>query len=123
MQWNPWKNPPRLKCQRKKRASNLSNRSRRWWKNHCLNPNRCPTRNQRLNPNGGVTLDTWSHGPISFDIIGIHEPGGIDFPLVFNGLKRVGYDGVITVHQSAPEDGTSPTVAAAQTAEFLRRLC
>ena len=79
--------------------------------------------NQRLNPNGGVTLDTWSHGPISFDIIGIHEPGGIDFPLVFDGLKRAGYDGVITVHQSAPEDGTSPTVAAAQTAEFLRRLC
>ena len=69
--------------------------------------------NQRLNPEGGVTLDTWSHGPISFDIIGIPEPGGIDFPLVFNGLKRAGYDGIVTVHQSAPEDGTSPTTAAA----------
>jgi len=79
--------------------------------------------NQRLNPDGGVTLDTWSHGPVSFDIIGIPKPGGIDFPRVFDGLKQAGYDGIVTVHQSAPEDGTSPVIAAAQTAEFLRRLC
>jgi sugar phosphate isomerase/epimerase len=79
--------------------------------------------NQRLNPTGGVTLDTWSHGPVSFDIIGISEPGGIDFPLVFQGLKQAGYDGIVTVHQSAPEDGTSPVIAAMQTAKFLRSLC
>ena len=77
---------------------------------------------QRLNPDGGVTLDTWSHGPVSFDIIGIPEPGGINFPVVFEGLKRAGYDGIVTVHQSAPEDGTSPVIAAAQTASFLRSL-
>ena len=79
--------------------------------------------NQRLNPAGDVTLDTWSHGPVSFDIIGIPEPGGIDFPLVFKGLRQAGYDGLVTVHQSAPVDGTSPVTAAAQTAEFLRSLC
>lgn len=78
--------------------------------------------NQRLNPNGAVTLNTWSHGPISFDIIHIPEGGGIDFSSVFAGLRQVGYDGVITVHQSAPVDGTSPTVAATKTAEFLRGL-
>ncbi len=78
--------------------------------------------NQRLNPNGAVTLDTWSHGPICFDIMNIPAAGGIDFSKVFDGLKQVGYEGIITVHQSAPEDGTSPIVAAAQTATFLRRL-
>ncbi|MFT5030394.1 MAG: sugar phosphate isomerase/epimerase [Candidatus Binatia bacterium] len=78
--------------------------------------------NQRLNPSGAVTLDTWKHGPISFDIIGIPESGGINFKAVFDGLKQAGYDGIITVHQSAPEDGASPLVAARETAEFLREL-
>lgn len=78
--------------------------------------------NQRLNPSGAVTLDTWKHGPISFDIIGIPESGGIDFKTVFDGLKQAGYDGVITVHQSAPEDGKSPVEAARETAVFLRKL-
>ncbi len=76
--------------------------------------------NQRLNPNGAVTLDTWTHGPISFDIINIPDAGGIDFSIVFDGFKQAGYDGIITVHQSAPEDGSSPTLAATKTATFLR---
>jgi sugar phosphate isomerase/epimerase len=78
--------------------------------------------NQRLSADGAVTLDTWTHGPISFDIIGIPDIGGIDFDVVFDGLKQAGYDGIITVHQSAPEDGTGPTFAAARTATFLRTL-
>jgi len=78
--------------------------------------------NQRLNPDGALTLETWTHGPISFDIIGIPEPGGIQFPSVFQGLKQAGYDGIMTVHQSAPEDGSSPVDAARQTADYLRAL-
>lgn len=78
--------------------------------------------NQLLNPDGAVTLDTWTHGPISFDIIGIPEAGGIDFKAVFEGLKQAGYDGVVTVHQSAPENGASPLVAARETAAFLQEL-
>lgn len=79
--------------------------------------------NQQLNPDGAVTLDTWCSGPVSFDITQIHEPGGIDFPAVFQGLKQVGYDGLITVHQSGPEDGeTSAVDAAKQTATYLRQL-
>jgi sugar phosphate isomerase/epimerase len=78
--------------------------------------------NQRLNPSGAVTLDTWKHGPISFDIIGIPESGGIVFKTVFDGLKQAGYDGIVTVHQSAPENGESPIDAARETAEFLREL-
>lgn len=78
--------------------------------------------NQRLNPAGAVTLDTWTHGPISFDVIGIPETGGIDFPAVFDALQIAGYDGVVTVHQSAPEDGGDPVAAAAETAAFLQTL-
>ncbi|MGY8674573.1 MAG: sugar phosphate isomerase/epimerase family protein [Verrucomicrobiia bacterium] len=78
--------------------------------------------NQRLNPDGKVTLDTWTHGPSSFDIIEIPEPGGIDFAAVFSGLRQVGYDGIITVHQSAPEQGGTPLKSATQTANYLRTL-
>ena len=78
--------------------------------------------NQRLDPRGKVTLETWIAGPVSFNIIGIHESGGIHFPSIFQGLQEIGYDGVVTVHQSAPEDGSSPIDAARLTAGFLREL-
>jgi len=79
--------------------------------------------NQQLNSEGAVTLNTWCAGPVSFDITQIHEPGGIDFESVFDGLKKIGYDGTITVHQSGPEDGkTSPVAAATQTAAYLREV-
>ena len=79
--------------------------------------------NQIVRPSGAVTLDTWCHGPVTFDVTQIHEPDGIDFDSVVTGLKSVGYDGTITVHQSGPEDGTtSATDAATQTAMYLRQL-
>ncbi|MCG8600348.1 MAG: sugar phosphate isomerase/epimerase [Verrucomicrobiales bacterium] len=79
--------------------------------------------NQRLDAEGAVTLETRCAGPVSFDIIEIPEAGGIDFASVFDGLKQVGYEGPITVHQSAPEDGaTSPLESAVKTADFLRRF-
>ena len=78
--------------------------------------------NQQLKPDGAVTLDTWCRGPVSFDVTQIHESGGVDFPSVFAGLRAIGYDGTVTVHQSGPEDGeTSAVAAATETAEFLRR--
>lgn len=78
--------------------------------------------NQRIAANGNVTLETWTHGPISFDIMDIPDEGGIDFVRVFDGLKQAGYDGVVTVHQSAPEEGAGPIESAAHTAEYLRTL-
>jgi len=78
--------------------------------------------NQKIHRGGSVTIDTWSHGPISFDVIPIPEAGGIDFDRVFQGLHEIGYDGPVTAHQSAPEDGkTTPLTAAKDTAEFLRK--
>ena len=77
--------------------------------------------NQLIRPNGQLTLDTWCRGPVSFDLIQIHDSGGIDFPRVFEGLQRVSYTGTVTVHQSACE-GQSPRQSAHATAQFLRRL-
>ena len=76
--------------------------------------------NQVLRPGGHVTLNTWCRGPVDFDLIRIHEPDGVDFATVLAGLKEIGYDGTVTVHQSAP-DGESPSDSAHATAEFLRR--
>jgi sugar phosphate isomerase/epimerase len=79
--------------------------------------------NQKLNPDGAVTLNTWCRGPVSFDIPQIHETGGIDFASVFNGLREIGYDGTITVHQSGPEDpSVSARAEATKTATYLRSL-
>ena len=75
--------------------------------------------NQVLRPGGHVTLNTWCRGPVDFDLIQIHQPGGIDFATVLAGLKEIGYDGTVTVHQSAP-DGESFSDSAHSTAEFLR---
>ena len=77
--------------------------------------------NQILKPDGDVTLNTWCRGPVSFDLIPIHEPGGIDFPQVFQGLRSIGYDGPVTAHQSGiPSEPPEQTAAA--TAQFLKGL-
>ena len=79
--------------------------------------------NQRPDPNGAIILNTWSHGPITFDVLPLHEPGGIDFRSVFEGLREIGYEGTVTVHQCAPQDPeTDPLTAARDAAQFLRLL-
>jgi len=79
--------------------------------------------NQKLNPDGAVTLDTWCSGPVTFDITPIHHPDGINFESVFDGLKKVGYDGLMTVHQSSPEDPNESALDdATKTATYLRSL-
>lgn len=78
--------------------------------------------NQRCNSDGAVTLTTRCRGPVSLDILTVQQPGGIDFAAVFEGLHQIGYDGVVTVHQSAPADGGSSAVAASEAAELLRKL-
>ena len=77
--------------------------------------------NQILKTDGEVTLNTWCRGDVSFDIVQIHDAGGIDYSVVFDGLHAIGYDGTVTVHQSAP-DGTTPEDSATKTAQFLKGL-
>ena len=77
--------------------------------------------NQRLEADGAVTLDTWCRGPSSFDIVPIHAPNGVNFEAVIAGLKQVGYDGTVTVHQSAGE-GEDPLESTTATANYLKSL-
>ena len=77
--------------------------------------------NQILKSDGALTLPTWCAGDVSFDLISVHTPGGVDFGLVFAGLKAIGYDGTVTVHQSA-QPGETPEESAGGTAEFFRSL-
>ena len=108
--------PANLEACRQDYTSTAINRVAPWIRNIYL-------QNQQLNPDGHMTLNTWCSGPMSFDITQIHEHGGINFSEVFGGLKAIGYDGTITVHQSGPEDNkTSPLAAATQTAAYLREL-
>jgi hypothetical protein len=74
-----------------------------------------------LGEHGTLMLPTWCTGDVSFDLIPIHAPGGVDFGWVFAGLKAVGYDGTVTVHQSA-QPGETPEESASGTADFLRGL-
>jgi sugar phosphate isomerase/epimerase len=77
--------------------------------------------NQKLKPNGAVTLETWCRGPSSFDIVPIHASGGVNFESVFSNLKKAGYEGTVTVHQSAGE-GEDPLESTTATANYLRSL-
>ena len=77
--------------------------------------------NQKLKSDGAVTLDTWCRGPSSFDIVPIHEQGGVNFEAVFDGLTAIGYTGTVTVHQSAGE-GEDPLESTTATANYLRSL-
>ena len=77
--------------------------------------------NQLLKPDGALTLPTWCNDDVSFDLIPIHESGGVDFERVFFGLNAIDYDGTVTVHQSA-QPGEAPEESAGGTADFLRSL-
>lgn len=79
--------------------------------------------NQRISDSGAVTLHSRHAGPVKFDVIDIPDSGGIRFEDVFGGLREIGYDGPVTVHQSAPEDAAiTPAESAKRTAEFLRSI-
>ncbi len=79
--------------------------------------------NHIIRPGGNVTLVSRHAGSVEFDIVEIPEPGGIDFSEVFAGLWSIGYDGPVTVHQSAPEDPDKTSEeSASETAAFLKDL-
>ncbi|MBW3540892.1 MAG: sugar phosphate isomerase/epimerase [Planctomycetes bacterium] len=75
--------------------------------------------NHALDPQGPVELETWCLGPRRFRHIPLWEPGGVDFAAVFDGLKAVGYDGFVTVHQAYAEL-MGPREAAVKSSQYLR---
>jgi sugar phosphate isomerase/epimerase len=75
--------------------------------------------NQRLKPDGAITLETWARGPARSDLIPLQAQGGIDFIRVFSGLREIGYQGPITIHQAGGA-GEDASTAAPAAAAFIR---
>lgn len=55
--------------------------------------------NHRLAADGPVCLPTRVRGDVRYHDIPLWQAGGVDFDSVFSGLRAVGYDGHVTVHQ------------------------
>ncbi len=77
--------------------------------------------NHRLDPEGPEELETWCRGPVRFRHLPLWEDGGVDFRAVVDGLKSVGYDGYLTVHQHYAHI-MGPDEAAIKSARYLRSL-
>lgn len=56
--------------------------------------------NHLLDEQGPAELETYCRGRRRYRHLPLWEAGGIDFSAVFAGLKRIGYDGFVTVHQA-----------------------
>ncbi len=70
---------------------------------------------------GRSRIETWIRGAVAHDPIRLQDSGGIDFPVVFQGLAEIGYDGYVTVHQAFTEIMT-PEDAAQQSYDYLTQL-
>jgi len=77
--------------------------------------------NHRLDPVGPEELETWCRGPVRFHHLPLWEDGGVDFRAAVEGLKAIGYDGYLTVHQHYAHI-MGPDEAAIQSARYLRSL-
>lgn len=77
--------------------------------------------NHAIDPDGPVELETWCLGPRRFRHIPLWEPGGVNFENVMDGLRTIGYDGYVTVHQAYAEL-MGPDEAAVKSADYLRSL-
>lgn len=60
--------------------------------------------NFRVTSDGPLTIGTWVHGVVNIQSLPFGTPDSIDFPLVFEELAKVGYDGNVTVHHNVAED-------------------
>lgn len=74
--------------------------------------------NHTPDPDGQQPMETWTQGRVMSTLRPLDAPGGIDFPAVFNGLREIGYDGFVTMHQ-AFGGAMTPAEATRRTATFL----
>ena len=77
--------------------------------------------NHTPEPDGLQPMETWTRGEVMSTLRPLDAPGGIDFPSIFDGLRAIGYDGCVTMHQAFGGDMT-PQEATRRTATFLRGL-
>jgi sugar phosphate isomerase/epimerase len=72
-------------------------------------------------PGGSITLHTWTRGDVPHDPIKLQDSGGIDYPLIFEGLAEIGYEGYVTVHQAFTQIMT-PEDAAQESYDYLTAI-
>jgi len=77
--------------------------------------------NHTPEPDGLQPMETWTRGMVSSTLRPLDAPGGIDFASIFDGLRAIGYDGYVTMHQAFGGDMT-PAEATRRTATFLGGL-
>ncbi|MBC8353130.1 MAG: sugar phosphate isomerase/epimerase [Planctomycetes bacterium] len=77
--------------------------------------------NHRLDAQGPDELETWCHGPVRFHHLPLWEDGGVDFRAAVDGLKAVGYDAYLTVHQHYAHI-MGPDEAAIESGRYLQKL-
>ena len=77
--------------------------------------------NLKESPDGESTANPWCRGEVRFDQVTMWGGEGIDFPHIMAALKDIGYDGYVTLHQSATPP-TPPEEFVTKTADYLRGL-
>lgn len=77
--------------------------------------------NQKLGPDGRDVMKSWAGGEVLVDQVPIWDKGGIDYPLIAEALRGIGYDGYVTVHQSSTPP-SEPPEAISRSAEHLRPI-
>ncbi len=77
--------------------------------------------NHTPEPDGLQPMETWTRGTVMSTMRPLDAPGGIDFSSIFDGLRAIGYDGSVTMHQAFGGDMT-PEEATRRTAAFLGGL-
>ena len=76
--------------------------------------------NHCLDAEGDCALPTRCRGEVRYFDIPLWESGGVDFETVFSGLRQIGYDGAVTVHQAFAKL-MGPEQAATESFQFLSR--
>ncbi len=77
--------------------------------------------NQKLGPDGKDVMKSWAGGEVRVDQVPIWDEGGIDYPLIYDSLRGIGYDGYVTVHQSSTPP-FEPPEAILRSAEYLKPI-
>ena len=77
--------------------------------------------NHTPEPDGLQPMETWTRGTVMSTMRPLDAPGGIDFGAIFEGLRAIGYNGSVTMHQAFGGDMT-PEEATRRTAAFLGGL-
>ena len=75
--------------------------------------------NMWLHSAGGSTIETWVNGPVTFDLVPFGDPRGVDFFPILEALRKMDYEGYVTVHHNVA-DGLDVETGTREFADYLR---